>query len=321
MAPEMEATLQGVQMGLTAAAVSIAIKAALDLSAKLASEPLTRWLNALAAAANLLAPDIPWVLPLSLFVAGCLQASQGRFKAFWARAGLLADQGGQEPPKAPSAAVRDQPVTYFLAMLCLITWIALFAGLVFWQGLGPPWWADLFERFYRAGSLVWGGGPVVLPLLLPEVVPRFVSEVQFLQGFAFAQAMPGPMFNFAAYLGGVYQGPLGAIIAWFGLFLPGLLLIYAALPFWALATTHPGTQSFLKGVNAAASGLVIAAAFTLFDVVRTPPQRAITLLTFIIHNFGPKNFGPKYNPPATIAIGALLGLPLCVPYVLTHPRP
>ena len=322
MAPEMEATLQGVQMGLAAAAVSIAIKAALDLSAKLASEPLTRWLNALAAAANLLAPDIPWVLPLSLFVAGCVQASQGRFKAFWARAGLLADQGGQEPPKAPSAAVRDQPVTYFLAMLCLITWIALFAGLVFWQGLGPPWWADLFERFYRAGSLVWGGGPVVLPLLLPEVVPRFVSEVQFLQGFAFAQAMPGPMFNFAAYLGGVYQGPLGAIIAWFGLFLPGLLLIYAALPFWALATTHPGTQSFLKGVNAAASGLVIAAAFTLFDVVRTPPQRAITLLTFIIHNFfGPKNFGPKYNPPATIAIGALLGLPLCVPYALTHPRP
>jgi chromate transporter len=320
MAPEMEATLQGVQMGLTAAAVSIAIKAALDLSAKLASEPLTRWLNALAAAANLLAPDIPWVLPLSLFVAGCLHASQGRFKAFWARVGLLADQEG--PPKAPSAAVRDQPVTYFLAMLCLISWIALFAGLVFWQGLGPPWWADLFERFYRAGSLVWGGGPVVLPLLLPEVVPRFVSEVQFLQGFAFAQAMPGPMFNFAAYLGGVYQGPLGAIIAWFGLFLPGLLLIYAALPFWALATTHPGTQSFLKGVNAAASGLVIAAAFTLFDVVRTPPQRAITLLTFIIHNyFGPKNFGPKYNPPATIAIGALLGLPLCVPYVLTHPRP
>ena len=200
-----------------------------------------------------------------------------------------------------------------------MTWIALFVGLVFWQELGPPWWIDLFERFDRAGSLVWGGGPVVLPLLLPSVVPRFVTDVQFLQGFAFAQAMPGPMFNFAAYLGGVYKGPLGAMLAWFGLFLPGLLLIYAALPFWALATTHPGTQSFLKGVNAAASGLVIAAAFTLFDVVRTPPQRAITLLTFIIHNyFGPKNFGPKYNPPATIAIGALLGLPLCVPYVLTH---
>ena len=104
MAPEMEATLQGVQMGLAAAAVSIAIKAALDLSSKLASEPLSRSLNALAAAANLLAPNIPWVLPLSLFVAGCLHASQGRFKAAWARVGLLAEQGGQEPPKAPSAA-------------------------------------------------------------------------------------------------------------------------------------------------------------------------------------------------------------------------
>lgn len=75
-------------MGLAAAAVSIAIKAALDLSSKLASEPITRWLNALAAAANLLAPNIPWVLPLSLFVAGCAQASQGRFKAAWARVGL-----------------------------------------------------------------------------------------------------------------------------------------------------------------------------------------------------------------------------------------
>jgi putative chromate ion transporter len=207
-------------------------------------------------------------------------------------------------------------------MLCLISWIALFAGLVFWQGLGPPWWADLFERFYRAGSLVWGGGPVVLPLLLPEVVPRFVSEVQFLQGFAFVQAMPGPMFNFAAYLGGAYAGLIGAIIAWVGLFLPGLLLIYAALPFWAAATTNPGAQAFLKGVNAAASGLVVAAALLMLDVVRTPPQRTIALVCFTIHHWPGKDyFGPKYNAPATVAIGAVLGLPLCLPYVLAHPNP
>ena len=122
LAPAMEATLEGVQMGLAAAAVSIAIKAALDLSSKLASEPMTRCLSALAAAANLLAPNIPWVLPLSLIVAGCVHASMTRFKAAWARVGLLAEQGGQEPPKAPSAAVRDQPVTYLLASLYLSGW-------------------------------------------------------------------------------------------------------------------------------------------------------------------------------------------------------
>ena len=80
-------------------------------------------------------------------------------------------------------------------------------------------------------------------------------------------------------------------------------------------------QAFLKGVNAAASGLVVAAALLLFDHVRTPPQRAIALVCFAVHHFaGPEYFGPKLNAPLTIALGAALGLPLCLPYVLAHPH-
>jgi chromate transporter len=326
LGPAMDATLKAIDMGLGAAAVSLVIKAALDLSTKLASEPMTRCLNVFAAAATLLAPGTSWVLPTSLFIAGCVSASKARYKAVWLRVGLLdptmSEQDDRDPPQAPSAAVRDQPVTNKLAAMCFMAWGALLVLLMLWQALGPPWWIDLLERFYRVGSLVWGGGPVVLPLLLREVVPRFVTDAQFLQGFAFVQAMPGPMFNFAAYLGGAYAGPIGAIIAWVGLFLPGLLLIYAALPFWAAATTNPGAQAFLKGVNAAASGLVVAAALLMLDVVRTPPQRTIALVCFTIHHWPGKDyFGPKYNAPATVAIGAVLGLPLCLPYVLAHPNP
>ena len=84
----------------------------------------------------------------------------------------------------------------------------------------------------------------------------------------------------------------------------------------------PGAQAFLKGVNAAASGLVVAAALLMLDVVRTPPQRTIALVCFTIHHWPGKDyFGPKYNAPATVAIGAVLGLPLCLPYVLAHPNP
>jgi hypothetical protein len=75
-------------------------------------------------------------------------------------------------------------------------------------------------------------------------------------------------------------------------------------------------------VNAAASGLVVAAALLMLDVVRTPPQRTIALVCFTIHHWPVKDyFGPKYNAPATVAIGAVLGLPLCLPYVLAHPNP
>lgn len=122
----------------------------------------------------------------------------------------------------------------------------------------------LFDGFYRAGALVFGGGHVVLPLLQAEVVPPgWISEDMFLAGYGAAQAVPGPLFTFAAYLGAVStqspNGWIGAGIALAGIFLPAFLLVIGALPLWERARHHPAMQRAMLGVNAAVVGLLLAA--------------------------------------------------------------
>ena len=89
------------------------------------------------------------------------------------------------------------------------------------------------EVMYRIGSLIFGGGQVVLPMLQTEVVPSWMTKDQFLQGLGLAQSMPGPLFNFSSYLGAVYRGVPGALVAYVGLFGPGVILIFGMVPFWA----------------------------------------------------------------------------------------
>ncbi len=129
----------------------------------------------------------------------------------------------------------------------------------------------LFDAFYRAGALVFGGGHVVLPLLQAEVVvPQWVSSETFLAGYGLAQAVPGPLFTFAAYLGAVMQpepnGIAGALIALTAIFLPGLLLVYGMLPFWDQLRLRPNAQAAMRGANAAVVGILGAA---LYDPVWT----------------------------------------------------
>ena len=124
----------------------------------------------------------------------------------------------------------------------------------------------LFDAFYRAGSLVFGGGHVVLPLLQAEVVPRgWVSNDAFLAGYGAAQAVPGPLFTFAAYLGAVMGPPpngwAGALLCLVAVFLPSFLLVIGALPFWEDLRSRPAAQAALKGVNAAVVGLLLAALY------------------------------------------------------------
>ena len=141
---------------------------------------------------------------------------------------------------------------------------------------------ELFESFYRMGALIFGGGQVVLPMMLTEVVDTGrVTEQQFLDGFALMLALPGPLFAFSAYLGAVAAGVPGAFIALAGLFLPGVLVIYAVLPFWNKVRRQRIVGSLLVGVNATAIGLVVAAVFLLWDrAVPTPSAAAIALLAF-----------------------------------------
>jgi chromate transporter len=120
----------------------------------------------------------------------------------------------------------------------------------------------LFDRFFRVGSLVFGGGHVVLPLLQAEVVgPGWVNPEQFIAGYGAAQAVPGPLFTFAAYLGAVISGWSGALLALAAIFSPSFLLIVGALPFWDCLRGKATFQSALSGINAAVVGLLLAALY------------------------------------------------------------
>jgi chromate transporter len=129
----------------------------------------------------------------------------------------------------------------------------------------------LFDAFYRAGALVFGGGHVVLPLLRAEFVPTgWIDDSTFLAGYAAAQAVPGPLFTFAAYLGAanglVAARWQGALLALAGIFLPALLLVMGALPFWENWRRRPRARAAMNGVNAAVVGILLA---TLYDPIVT----------------------------------------------------
>lgn len=123
-------------------------------------------------------------------------------------------------------------------------------------------WIVFFDSFYRSGSLVFGGGHVVLPLLEQAFVPLgLISEQDFLAGYGAAQAVPGPLFTFAAYLGTVMKGWQGGLIATFAVFLPSFLLIIGALPFWDDLRRNPNIKGALSGVNAAVVGILLSALY------------------------------------------------------------
>ncbi|MBV8645784.1 chromate efflux transporter [Paludibacterium sp.] len=145
----------------------------------------------------------------------------------------------------------------------LVLFAALLALLPLWARQGG-YAVDLFARFYRAGALVFGGGHVVLPMLQAATVPSgWVSNDVFLAGYGAAQAVPGPLFTFAAFLGAVSRqtphGWLGAAVALVAIFLPGFLLMVGILPLWATWRDHPALRRAMTGVNAAVVGLLLAA--------------------------------------------------------------
>ncbi|MBF0193946.1 MAG: chromate efflux transporter [Magnetococcales bacterium] len=149
-------------------------------------------------------------------------------------------------------------------LLVCFALLLLLLPLVAGSSLNPT--VHIFDSFYRTGSLVFGGGHVVLPLLQAEVVPSgWLNNELFLAGYGAAQAVPGPLFTFAAYLGGAMEyGPSGwggAMLALVAVFLPSFLLLAGMLPFWDEFRVKPGAQSILRGINAAVVGLLIAALY------------------------------------------------------------
>lgn len=166
----------------------------------------------------------------------------------------------------------------------------------------------MFKAFYQSGALVFGGGHVVLPLLRAQVVdPGWVTPDAFLAGYGAAQAVPGPLFTFAAYLGAVTNiephGVVGSLISLIAIFLPGLLLVYGMLPFGSAVRKRPLAQAAIRGTNASVVGILAAALYNPVwtSAIFNPRDFALGLTAFVLLTV--------WNTPPwiVVAVGALGG--------------
>jgi chromate transporter len=233
--------------GLMVAAVAVVAQAVLLMMRSLAPDRERATLAAVAAAMIL-------ALPSSFGQIGAI--------VIGAIVGLILFRGA---PPADHVSL-PHPVSRPAAVAAIIVFFAMLIGLPLLVAAMPNHSLQLFEAFYRAGSLVFGGGHVVLPLLQASVVPPgWVSNDAFLAGYGAAQAVPGPLFTFSAYLGTVMgpspNGWLGASLCLVAMFLPAFLLVIGSLPFWDELRRRSWAQGALRGVNAAVVGLLLAALY------------------------------------------------------------
>jgi chromate transporter len=203
------------------------------------------------------------------------------------------------------------PVSRAVGMTSLTVFALLLVGLPLLRGWHA---AALFDAFYRSGALVFGGGHVVLPLLREAIVaPGWVSDDVFLAGYGAAQAVPGPLFTFASYLGAVTapasHRAAGALLGLIGVFLPGMLILLGTLPFWDQFRVQPDAQAVMHGVNAAVVGLLGAALYNPIwtSSVRTMGDIGAALIGFVLLTVW------RAPPILIVILGAAAGV------VLTRP--
>ena len=258
----------GLIHGLKIVAVAVVAQAVWSMSKSLCPDRERASIAVVAAAAMLTAPSV--LMQLAVIVAGAAAGS------------LLRPANGDKSP-----AGHFDRLSANHGVLALGLFVALLAGLPLLGSLSGWPGVSVFEAFYRAGALVFGGGHVVLPLLQQAVVPAgWISEDEFLAGYGAAQALPGPLFAFAAYLGAkLHAGPggaLGGALCLVGLFLPGMLLLYGALPFWESLRRKPLIRTALTGVNAAVVGILGAALYNpiWISTITRPADLVIALLAF-----------------------------------------
>ena len=265
--------------GLKIVAVAVVAQAVWGMAQSLRpadSGPLKIWVT-IAVDAAILALAVPSAIgQVVAILAGALIG--------WAWLGA-----GPTPPSGASIAVHIPRVC---SVVAAILFVALLFGLPVLAAAVPAQPIKLLDSFYRSGSLVFGGGHVVLPLLQVEVVPSgWVSNDAFLAGYGAAQAVPGPLFTFAAYLGTVMgpppNGVIGGLLCLAAIFLPSFLLLIGALPFWDSLRRHPVVQSALPGVNAAVIGLLLAALYrpVWTSAIFAPQDFAIGIVAFLMLTF------------------------------------
>lgn len=237
----------GTLHGLKVVAVAVVAQAVWGMARNLCPDALRVTIMAIATCVVLLVPSA-WGQVGVIIVAGIV--------------GLLSFK--------PVQAVAHDPLPITVSHRAGVIWLSLFLVLLFGlpvlARLMPGQVAAMVDAFYRAGSLVFGGGHVVLPLLQAEVVPPgWISNESFLAGYGAAQAVPGPLFTFAAFLGAVMNtepsGWIGGLICLIAIFVPSFLLVVGVLPFWERLRRNVRTRAALVGINAAVVGLLLAALY------------------------------------------------------------
>lgn len=247
---------------------------------------------------NIPADSSQWVFPTMLFVGGCISyADSKREKPL----GTYAIPSNWD--KDDDKTMRRIGIPVWMGGVIWVVWLAVLIFSIVIVDLGDPNdYFKLFEVMYRNGSIIFGGGQVVLPLLEAEVVPKWLTKDQFYQGLGLAQSMPGPLFNFSSYIGAVFKGVSGAMIAYVGLFGPGVILIFGMVPFWARLRKIAWFKAALNGVNAAAIGLVGAACVILWEsVINTTADAIVFVFAGSLACF----FGVQ--APIAIIAGGVLG--------------
>jgi len=232
-------------------------------------------------------PPPPFIFPVLLLVSGAITTYKFR-----------------KQPKQDKGVVNIRWENFFL-------WLGVFALAAILGAVTKFFPIRIFESFYRNGSLVFGGGHILVPLLYSEFVDlkKFLSSQEFLAGFAFVQAVPGPVFSFCAYVGalsmrnyGVGGEILGAFLASAGIFLPGTFLIFFLNRFWESLKKYRVIRASLEGIIACSVGLVIAAAYTLF----LPIHLTLLNIIFVLGTFGLLLF-TKIPPSLLILAGLAAG--------------
>ena len=229
-------------------AVGFIVYAAYMISKKVITNKVTLGILLFAAAATIIL-NSPWIFPIVILIGG-----------------LVTNFTRQDKPEIKPTTTKPNWIYLFL-----YAGIFVAAGAVSVATNFKP--VVLFENFYRFGSLVFGGGQVLIPMMLEQFTEHkdYLTKDQFLTGYGMVQAVPGPVFSFAAYAGGMAMQDMGkefsvvgSLIGALGIFLPGALLIFFVYPLWEYLKKFPVVWRSLEGINAAAAGLVVAAAIILF---------------------------------------------------------
>lgn len=265
---EMPFYLAGAELGLSAAALVLIGANALSLGQQLCYETMTR-LICLAALCVALLFNAYWFIFPAIF-AGAGIAS---FVYFSIRpAALKASQTADVDVSPDLNYGRVVGALIFAISCCTLIVLIVLSSTILRQNE----WMTLAEIFYRIGFTVFGGGNVILSMFLTELVPAYISNRQFLVGFALVGLLPGPVFNFSLYVGTVMGGPIVGLLCWLSLNLPGISLVYALLPYWVHLRKALWFRKLFAGLNAAAVAMIALAYIQfLFRVINFSYARAL----------------------------------------------